>query len=99
METIDAQKAITSQAEYLKEYAKRHPEDRMSKEFSKGKGFAPSSGICYSCHRQIYSNAMIRMRDCRYGQIKEVESKGISVEKASTQLTIGCPHCHHSFVD
>lgn len=24
---------------------------------------------------------------------------GVSVEKASTELITGCPHCHRSFVD
>lgn len=98
-ETFNAEKAIEAQKSYLKELAKKEQGDWMNESFSKGIGFAPENGICYCCHRQIYSNVKIRVRDWRDGKIKEIESKGISVERASTELTTGCPHCHRSFVD
>lgn len=50
--------------------------------------FAPSSGICYDCGRQIYSEI-----ETGYGKT------GVSLELASAELITGCPHCHHSFCD
>ncbi|PPL04963.1 hypothetical protein SAMN05444682_101760 [Parapedobacter indicus] len=50
--------------------------------------FAPSNGICWKCKQQIYSE-----KD--HGRYKT----GISVEKASTQLVTGCPHCNRSYCD
>lgn len=98
-ETIDAEKAIASQIKYLKERAKLNDGDWMNANFAKGIGFAPQNGICYNCHKQIYDNAIIKQRNWETGELEEVVSKGISVEKASTELTTGCPHCHRSFVD
>lgn len=51
--------------------------------------FAPSSGLCYRCRKQIYG---IYIADGK-------EAYGISVEKARGQLVTGCPFCHASFVD
>lgn len=98
-ETIDAEKAIASQIKYLKERAKLNDGDWMNADFAKGIGFAPQDGICYNCHKQIYDNAIVKQRNWKTGELEEVVSKGISVEKASTELTTGCPHCHRSFVD
>ena len=50
--------------------------------------FAPSSGRCYSCNRNIYD-------EIDHGTYKT----GISVERASKELITGCPHCHRSYCD
>lgn len=97
--TIDVKKAIAAQIEYLKQRAEKNEGDWMNEDFAKGIGFSPQNGICYRCHRQIYDNAIIKQRNFITGNIEDVESKGISVEEASTELTTGCPHCHYSFVD
>lgn len=50
--------------------------------------FAPSSGFCYDCKRQIYL------------EIDRGDHKtGISVERASGELITGCPHCNRSYCD
>ena len=50
--------------------------------------FAPSSGRCYSCGQNIYT------------QIDHGTHKtGISVERATRELITGCPHCHRSYCD
>ena len=46
--------------------------------------FAPYSGICYKCRKNIYEQG---------------KGFGISVERASSQLVTGCPHCHYSFCE
>lgn len=50
--------------------------------------FAPASGICYDCKRQIYAEL-----ETGYGKT------GISLERASSELITGCPHCHHSYCE
>ena len=57
-------------------------------------GFPPSNGKCWSCRKNIYEQ--IKGID---SYSKREYSSGISVEKAATQLSTGCPHCHRSFVD
>lgn len=57
-------------------------------------GFAPSDGICYRCKRQIY--AKIENKNEITG---ETYFTGVSVEKASSELITGCPHCHRSYCD
>ena len=52
--------------------------------------FPPSNGVCWSCDRNIYTN----IYNERWGT-----SSGISVEKASKSLIIGCPHCHILYCD
>lgn len=47
--------------------------------------FAPYDGICYRCHKNIYTES-----DGHHG---------ISVENAGTHLITGCPHCHYSFCE
>ena len=54
--------------------------------------FAPSSGICYSCRKNIYEE--IKHPDTGHGEY----TTGISVEEASSHVT-GCPHCHYSYCD
>lgn len=50
--------------------------------------FAPGNGVCYSCRRNIY-------REEKNGNY----SSGITVEKASSELITGCPHCHYSYCE
>lgn len=59
METYDISKAVKAQEEYLKKLAVEHPEDWMAPNFAKGKGFAPRSGYCYSCGKNIYEEGGI----------------------------------------
>lgn len=51
--------------------------------------FAPHSGNCYRCGRNIYlptngSNGSVL---------------GITVDQAASRLITGCPHCNYSFVE
>ena len=57
------EKAIEAQKSYLKKYAKEHPEDWASEGFAKGEGFAPSSGVCYRCHKDIYGENGISVEE------------------------------------
>ena len=50
--------------------------------------FAPSGGLCWKCGNNIYT-------EINHGTYKT----GISVEKASSELITGCPHCHRSYCD
>ena len=52
--------------------------------------FAPNNGIGWKCNQQIYAEGKNRMGNL---------SKGISVEKAGSQLITGCPHCNWSYCD
>lgn len=96
--TMDAEKAIKAQRDYLIELSKTD-KTWMRDSFAKGQGFAPSSGICYNCRKQIYADVEVSRRNWNNGQIEKVVSHGISVERAGSELTTGCPHCHRSFVD
>ena len=51
--------------------------------------FAPSSGRCFNCNRNIYDDYVINGRD----------SKGITLESAEKELVTGCPHCNRSYCD
>lgn len=95
--TFDVEKAIQAQQEYCKEYAANHPQDLFASMMKQGKGFAPLDGRCYCCNQQIYAaEGQVRVGGRRpTGQ----KTEGISVEKARTELTTGCPFCHLSFVD
>lgn len=52
--------------------------------------FAPNNGICWKCNQQIYAEG----KNC-IGNL----SKGISVEKAGSELITGCPHCNWSYCE
>ena len=52
--------------------------------------FAPGSGVCYSCGRNIYTEIKSKHGDY---------SNGISVEAAAKSLVTGCPHCQRSYCD
>lgn len=47
--------------------------------------FAPEDGFCWSCGHQIYAPAN--------------GYQGRSLERASTELITGCPHCSRSYCD
>ena len=51
--------------------------------------FAPRSGFCYRCGRDIY----------RQITWPSGHTTGISVEGAGNHLITGCPHCHYSFCE
>jgi len=57
--------------------------------------FAPESGLCWSCRKQIYEPLTRKMRGFKM-EIIEVTT-GISVEKATKELITGCPHCNRSY--
>ena len=96
--TIDVEKAIKAQMDYLIDRSKTD-KTWMRDSFARGEGFAPKNGICYNCHKQIYSDVDVKRRNWNTGNIENVVSYGISVERAGSELTTGCPHCHRSFVD
>lgn len=51
--------------------------------------YAPSSGVCWSCHRNIYEPV-------HWG---DDHTTGYTVKYASMRLISGCPHCRRSFCD
>lgn len=67
--------------------------------------FAPRSGRCWKCNRDIYSS--IGWSKYEFGRRKQVEldspelysTTGITVKKASEELVTGCPHCNRSYCD
>ena len=50
--------------------------------------FAPYDGVCYRCGKNIY---------------KPIEKgkyiRGITVERAGSELITGCPHCKYSYCE
>lgn len=96
--TIDVEKAIKAQRDYLIERSKTD-NTWMRDSFANGEGFAPNNGICYNCRKQIYADVEFQRRNWETGQIEKAVSYGISVERAGSELTTGCPHCLRSFVD
>ena len=48
--------------------------------------FAPLSGVCYACGKNVYQNY-------------ERENGSASFGWNGTALVTGCPHCHRSFCD
>ena len=70
--------------------------------------FAPYSGSCFACNQNIYEELhgySERLMGGRYHYVHTpVDSEkgrftGISVEKAGSELIIGCPHCYRSYCD
>jgi len=76
MNEYDVVKARDAQSKLIKE-----------KEFPY---FPPSTGVCYSCGKNIYE--AIKSPHGYY-------STGITVESAGKGLITGCPHCHRSYCD
>lgn len=59
----NVEQSIADQKEYLKNLAKENKAYWMANKFSKGIGFAPSTGICYRCRKQIYSEGGISVKE------------------------------------
>ena len=57
--------------------------------------FAPYSGHCPRCGRNIYDQITTKYG----GGIPGYARTGYSVEAAGKMLITGCPHCHATFVD
>lgn len=66
-----------------------------------GPHFAPEDGVCWFCRRNIYDPRFYKAGG--YSQRTTFENcdyvSGITIEKASTQMITGCPHCNRSYVD
>lgn len=66
--------------------------------------FAPNSGRCWKCGRNIYNKHGWKVE---YGRQIEVPldseelryTTGVTVEEAGKNLVIGCPHCNRSYCD
>ena len=84
MDEYDVDKARQAQAILCKE--KGYPD------------FAPSSGSCWKCHRNIYEQVEREQKDWLAGKMTKYTT-GITVDKASTKLITGCPHCNRSYCD
>ena len=80
MSEYDSVLARQKQAEYCK---------------TNGPHFAPESGRCWKCHRNIYE-PWTRMEKNYLGEEREVTT-GVTVERATKSLVTGCPHCHRSY--
>ena len=66
--------------------------------------FAPKSGYCWNCNRNIYVQIGWKVENGRKIQVsldsKELHhTTGITVEKAGKELVTGCPHCNRSYCD
>ncbi|PIF44332.1 hypothetical protein CLU96_1276 [Chryseobacterium sp. 52] len=60
--------------------------------------FAPTSGRCWSCSRNIYE--AVNHKGSEWNGVKYPDYvTGISVEKAGRELVTGCPHCNRSYCD
>ena len=65
--------------------------------------FAPSSGKCWACNRNIYQNYGWKQGDWRHtisengAQVDRIT--GISFEGSGNELVTGCPHCNRSYCD
>ena len=79
MSKYNSDLARLKQAEYCKE---------------NGPHFAPESGNCWTCKRNIYE-PWTRMRDINQG--RELVTTGVTVKEATNRLITGCPHCHRSY--
>lgn len=86
MGIYNKQKAMEAQAKLCKEKGYPH--------------FAPErTGRCYSCKREIYEPIEHDRKDWKTGEVVGKYTTGITVEKASTELITGCPHCNRSYCD
>lgn len=89
-DTFDVLKARKAQEKYCNE--KDYPH------------FAPKSGVCWKCNRNIYEQIGWKVENGRGIQVsldsKELRhTTGITVEKAGKELVTGCPHCSRSYCD
>ena len=87
---FDIAKAAAAQAEYCKRTGAPH--------------FAPESGRCWRCNRNIYEQVGWKAENGKLIQVSldSADLKyttGIDVEKAGKELVTGCPHCNRSYCD
>lgn len=69
-----------------------------------GPHFAPGSGRCWKCNRDIYRKIGWKIENGRAIEVPldSPDAKhftGVTVERAATSLVTGCPHCHRSYCD
>lgn len=75
----DIIKSIQAQKKYCEENEAPH--------------FAPQSGNCWSCRKNIYEpHEYAGWNGGKY-------TSGITVEKVGSELVTGCPHCNRSYCD
>ena len=73
---------------------------------TKSPRFAPTTGECWSCGRNIYEPHFWKKKPLYIGH-KIVETTeedydtmtGVTVKEAEETLVTGCPHCHRSYCD
>lgn len=82
---FDVNKSILAQKNYCSEKGYPH--------------FAPSSGNCYKCKKNIYSPVEHERKNWETGEVVGSYITGIDVEKAGSELVTGCPHCSRSYCD
>ncbi|SEP57580.1 hypothetical protein SAMN05216232_0214 [Virgibacillus subterraneus] len=64
--------------------------------------FAPKSGVCWNCRRNVYEPYHWKIENGVKKPIPQEQSTfetGITVEKAGNSLVTGCPHCNRSYCD
>ena len=66
--------------------------------------FAPNSGLCWKCNKNIYEPIGWKIENGRKIQVplnsdEQTCITGITVEKAGKNLVTGCPHCNRSYSD
>ena len=88
-------------SEYNSDLARQNQAEYCKKN---GPHFAPESGRCWSCSRNIYEKIGWKIENGRAIQVPldSPDAKlftGITVQRATTSLVTGCPHCHRSYCD
>lgn len=61
--------------------------------------FAPRSGNCFRCKKNIYEPIKHERKNWQTGEVIGEYTTGITVEKAGSELVTGCPHCSRSYCD
>ena len=84
-EEYNASKSIDAQEKYCAEEGYPH--------------FAPASGVCFRCRKQIYESMEHERKDYQTGEVVGNYTTGITVKEASSELITGCPHCNYSYCD
>lgn len=85
MKEYNVQKSVEAQRKYCEENKLPH--------------FAPGTGRCYKCNKNIYEATEREQRNWQTKEITGSYMQGISVEQASSELITGCPHCNRSYCD
>lgn len=79
---FDVQKSISAQLNLVEESSLPH--------------FAPESGVCEKCNKNIYEPAN-QPKSLFWNQSSETITTGIPTVRAGRLLIVNCPHCHHDF--